>query len=77
MIISVTLKSFYSRPVPNILLFVRVVERVVIVLPDVVLGVDVVFVDVVSHVYVSEDVLELRVVVVGNGGEGVEEIGVD
>ncbi len=53
------------------------IERVVIVLPDVVLCVDVVLVDVVSHVDVREDVLELWVVVVGNWREGVEQIGVD
>ena len=63
--------------VVQVALLVVVVEGVVIVLPDVVLHVNVVLVDVVSHVNVRIHILERWVVMVGNGGERVEEIGID
>lgn len=57
-------------------LLVAVVETVVVVLPLVVLQVHVVVIDVVAHVAIGEDVLELRVVAEGNGREWVEVVGV-
>ena len=65
-----------GHPVVHINRFVVVVVRVVIVLPHVLLGVDLVLVQVVVHVNVRESILELGVVVVGNRREGVEQVGV-
>lgn len=48
-----------------------------VVLPDVVLGVDVVLVGVASHVDMRVNVLQLGVVMVRNWSEGVEEVWVD
>ena len=64
-------------PVIHIRSAVVVIVRVVIVLPDVLLGVDLILIQVSMHVNVSESVLQLGVVVVRNGSEGIEEIGVD
>lgn len=61
-------------PVVHVSGSVVVIIRVVIVLPNVLLGVDVVLVQVSVHVDVSETVLQLRVVVVGNWSEGIEQI---
>ena len=64
-------------PVIHIRSVVVVIVGVVIVLPDVLLGVDLILIQVSMHVNVSESVLQLGVVVVRNGSEGIEEIGVD
>ena len=53
------------------------IETIVIVLPKVLVGVDVVFINEVAHVGVGEDVFKLRVVVIGNLSEWVKEVGVD
>ena len=50
-------------------LLALVVEGVVEVLPDVVLSIDVVLVDIVLHLDAMVHILELRVVVEGNGRE--------
>ena len=44
------------------------------ILPHVLLGVDLVLIDVVVHVNVCEAIPELRVVVIGNGCEGIEKV---
>jgi len=54
-----------------------VVVGVVVILPLVVLRVDMVLIHILAHVDLSEDILELGVVVEGNGGEWVEVVGVD
>ena len=56
---------------------VAMVVRVVKALPDVVLSVDVVLVDVVDQVDISVGILQLGVVMEGNGRERVEEVGID
>ena len=61
-------------PVVGIGILVVVVVRVVVVLPDIVLGVDVVFVDMLVHTDVGQAVLGLRAVVVGDRSERVEQI---
>ena len=64
-------------PVIHIRSAVVVIVRVVIVLPHILFGVDLILIQVSMHMNVSETVLQLRVVVVRNGSEGIEEIGVD
>ena len=66
-----------TGPVPNVRLLVAMVVGVEIVLPHVVLGVKVVLVDVMAHVDVGEDVLELGVVRERNGREWVEVVGIN
>ena len=56
---------------------VVVVEALVVVFPEILVRVDVVLVDVVLHVGVCEDVLELGVVVVRDLSERVENIWVN
>ena len=53
---------------------VVVVEAVVVVFPEIIVSVDVVLVNVVPHVGMCEDVLELGVVVVRDLSERVEKI---
>ena len=53
------------------------VEAIVVVLPKVLVGVDMVLIHVVAHVGVCEDVLELGVVVIGNLSERIEKVWVD
>lgn len=53
------------------------IERVVEGLPDVVLSVDVVLIDIVLHFNASIHILELRVVVERNRGERTEKIRVN
>ena len=65
------------NPVIQVRRLIVVVVRVVVILPYVLLGVHVVLVKVPVHVNVSETILQLGVVVVGNWREGVEQIGVD
>ena len=64
-------------PVIHIRSVVVVIVRVVIVLPHILLGVDLILIQVSMHVNMSEAVLQLRVVVIRNGSERIEEIGVD
>ena len=64
------------HPVIGVLVLVVVVVREVVVLPDVFLRVDMVLIHIVVHLDVGEAILDLLTVVVGNGGEGVEQIGV-
>ena len=64
-------------PVVGINLLVVVIVRIVVALVEIVLWVDVILIDVVSHVDVCVGVLELGVVVERNGGEGVEVVGVN
>ena len=64
-------------PVVDVSLLATVVVGVEVALPHVVFDIDVVLVDVVPHVDVGEDVLQLRVVVEGDWREGVEVVGVD
>jgi hypothetical protein len=65
------------NPVIHVRRLIVVIVRVVVILPYVLLGVHVVLVKVPVHVNVSETILQLGVVVVRNGSEGIEEIGVD
>ena len=65
------------NPVIQIRRLIVVIVRVVIVLPHILFGVDLILIQVSMHMNVSETVLQLRVVVVRNGSEGIEEIGVD
>ena len=53
------------------------VVGVVIVLEHVVLDIDVVLIDILAHVHVGEHILQLGVVVEGNGREWVKVVGVD
>ena len=64
-------------PVIDIRLLVVVIVGVVITLPDVGLGVDLVRVDFVVHVDMCKAILQLGVVVIGDGSEGVEQIGIN
>ena len=64
-------------PVESKSLFVVVVVRVVEVLPYVALCVDVVLVQVVVHVDVGEVVADLWRIVIRNGREGIEKIGIN
>ena len=64
-------------PVVEMSPLVSMVVRVVVAPPLVVLGIDMVLVDVLAHVDVREDVLQLRVVVEWDGRERVEIVGVN
>lgn len=77
MVIAVVSWHVQTGPVVKVRVLVLVIVRVVIVLPHIVLGVDVVFVYVVVHFYVGEHVLQLGVVVVRDGSEGVENVRID
>ena len=66
----------HAGPVVGVDLLVAMVVRVVIVLPLVILGVHVVFVDVLAHVDVGEHIFQLGIVVERNGREWVEVVGV-
>ena len=65
------------NPVVCVDLLVVVIVRVVEVLPYVTLGVHVVLVQVVVHVDVSETIADLWRVVIRNGREGLEQIGIN
>ena len=71
------ISSSDTGPVVDVGFLVAVVVRVEVVLPQVVLGVDVVLVEVVAHVDLSENILQLGVVVEGDGREWVEVVGVN
>ena len=73
----VVIGAVKGDPVVHVGGLVVMIVRVVIVLPDVLLRVDLVLVQVVVHVNVRKSVLQLGVVVVGNGSEGIEQIGVN
>jgi hypothetical protein len=64
----------HASPVVGVSIFVVVIVGVMVVLPHVVVNIEVIFVDVVVHVYMSEDILELWVVVIGNSREWIENI---
>ena len=66
-----------TGPVIEVRFFVVVVVGVVVALPDVVLDVDLVAVEIITHVNISEDVLELGVVVEGHWCEWIEVVGVN
>ena len=53
------------------------VVGIVVVFPLIVLGIDVVLIDVLAHVDVGEDILELGVVVEGDRREWVEIVGIN
>ena len=53
------------------------VIRIVETLPDVIIDIEVIAVNVVPHANVREDIFELRVVVIGHCCEWVEEIRVN
>ena len=67
----------HTSPVVHVGFLVAVVVRVVVVLIRVVLQVDLVLVQVLAHVDLGEDVLQLGVVMEGDGRERVEVVGVD
>ena len=73
----VVARAVERGPVEQVLTLVVVIEGVVIVLPNVLLGVNVVSIEVSVHADVREAILKLGVIVIGNGGEGVEQIGVN
>jgi len=65
------------NPVIQVRRLIVVIVRVVVILPYVLLGVHVVLVKVPVHVNVSETILQLGVVVVGNWSERIEQIWVN
>ena len=67
----------HAGPVVEVLLLVAMIVGIVVVLPQVVVGVDRLVVHVVAHVDLGEDVLELGVVMERNSREWVEVVGVD
>ena len=66
-----------AGPVPDVRLLVAVIVRGEVVLPHVVLGVEMVLVDVMAHADVGEDVLEFGVVRERDRREWVEVVGVN
>ena len=48
-----------------------------VVLPNILFHIQVVSIGVIEHVYVSESVFQFLVIVVGDGGEGIEKIGIN
>ena len=67
----------HTGPVEEVSLLVAVVVGVEVALPDVVLGVHVVCIDIVAQIDIGEDILELGVVVEGHGSEWVEVVRVN
>ena len=76
-LVIVVIGAVQRNPVVCVSGVVIMIKRVVEALPDVALGVDLVIIQVSVHVDVSETILQLGVVVVRDGGEGIEEIGIN
>jgi len=76
-LVIVVVGAVQRNPVVCVSGVVIMIKRVVEALPDVALGVDLVIIQVSVHVDVSETILQLGVVVVRDGGEGIEEIGIN
>ena len=66
-----------AGPVEEVSPLVAVVVGVEVALPDVVLGVHVISIDIVAQIDIGEDILELGVVVEGHGSEWVEVVRVN
>ncbi len=73
----VVVGAVQGNPVVGVSGVVVVIERVVETLVNVALSVDLVLVQVSVHVDVSETILQLGVVVVRDGREGIEQIGIN
>jgi hypothetical protein len=67
-------RSVNRGPVVQVSIFVVMIERVVVALPNVCLWVDVVLVHVVVHADIGKEIGQLLVVVIGNGSEGIENV---
>ena len=76
-LVIVVVGAVQRNPVVCVSGVVIMIKRVVEALPYVALGVDLVLIQVSVHVDVSETILQLGVVVVRNGGEGIEKIGIN
>ena len=59
-------------PIIQVLLLVSVIIRIMEALPDVIINIQMILVDIVPHVHVCEDVLQLLIVVIRDGCEWIE-----
>lgn len=76
-LVVVVIGAVKGDPVVDVVRLIVVIVRVVVVLPHILLGVDLVLVQITVHVDVSETILQLGVVVVGDRSERIEQIGVN
>ena len=76
-LVIVVVGAVERHPIVQVSRLVVVVVRVVVVFPHILLCVDLVLVEITVHVNVRETVLQFGVIVIGNGSEGIEQVGVD